>query len=697
MLRFLLCRGWLLAAFLGQVTLGLLRLEPTTVYKDFGQKLAFNQTFTATADGETLAVCTSHIFPHDRLPFPGSQAKCDGKSMQIVALFEMEEAYVIGCCAPLGNHTHRLFRCPVPPLHDANPLLALVSNDLRPVHYAINDEEWHRGEQAIEYAHGNRLDGVIRATTTLFAVAFAVGCGIAVVATHVHEWANKHPWVFVTCHITGTILFVATMVALFLDVPDDAPLTASVVHLALQAAFSALLVYTPADGYYAEDQRFPVRHGCGDVVRHTAANGFLLSALFNAFSVHTVAHMVWSRFEAPFDVLFFFLMVSMLTLCTFCVAFTTSLYGVHEPLRIGDGTVVLGDTFAKVASEACRRLFYDYERKCWAARPPSLRPGTVVAMDAALRGWRVGTFDEGRLHLSEHAMGSGRATRSCCSSLHPRCSLPGHDAVEEVALYCVDDCRCFVRVGKVCVDGQVRIFHTGLYSILERLLRLQRNFGDGGYELNVVETLRRACHRKFASRAYVVAYAVLGGLIIVGGVVWPVYAAFVHTHQWFLFAPALALVGAVLVALHHAVFTDERRLAQRSPGGKRGQLGLVECVLGDRFPEQLGPYDEVSVRLLPTEVRGSGPTMLQIGHTAIPFSVPCHRDHQTRLIRTTGPAWVCDVCDTVLLDETVVFHCATCNWCVCCHPPIDLRADEANVHALGQRVPFEGSWTFRFS
>ena len=33
---------------------------------------------------------------------------------------------------------------------------------------------------------------------------------------------------------------------------------------------------------------------------------------------------------------------------------------------------------------------------------------------------------------------------------------------------------------------------------------------------------------------------------------------------------------------------------------------------------------------------------------------------------------------------------------VCCHPPIDLRADEANVHALGQRVPFEGRGRFDF-
>ena len=423
MLRFLLCRGWLLAAFLGQVTLGLLRLEPTTVYKDFGQKLAFNQTFTATADGETLAVCTSHIFPHDRLPFPGSQAKCDGKSMQIVALFEMEEAYVIGCCAPLGNHTHRLFRCPVPPLHDANPLLALVSNDLRPVHYAINDEEWHRGEQAIEYAHGNRLDGVIRATTTLFAVAFAVGCGIAVVATHVHEWANKHPWVFVARHITGTILFVATMVALFLDVPDDAPLKASVVHLRCRR-LSPPSLSTPlptATTPRTRDSPF----GTGAVTScATPPPTGSCSAPSSTLSPSIPWPTWWSRFEAPFDVLFFFLMVSMLTLCTFCVAFTTSLYGVHEPLRIGDGTVVLGDTFAKVASEARRRLFYDYERKCWAARPPALRPGTVVAMDAALRGWRVGTFDEGRLHLSEHAMGSaGQHDRAALRS-RPRCSLP---------------------------------------------------------------------------------------------------------------------------------------------------------------------------------------------------------------------------------------------------------------------------------
>ena len=679
------------ATVVGQA-FGLLRLEPTTVYKDFGQKLAFNQTFVAAADGEALAVCTNLVFPHDRLPFPGSQAKCDGKSMQILALFEMEEAYVIGCCAPVENHTG-LFRCPVPPLHDANPLLALVSNDLRPVHYAVDDGEWHRGEQAIEYAHENRLDGVIRATTTLFAVAFAVGCGIAVVASHVHEWANKYPWAFVAFHVTATLLFVATMVALFIDVPGDAPLRASVVHLALQAAFSALLVYTPADGYYAEDQRLPVRHGCGDIVRHTAANCFLLSALFNAFSVHAVAHMVWSRFEAPFDVLFFFLLVSMLTLCTFCVAFTTSLYGVHEPLRIGDGTVVLGDAYAKVASEASRRLFYDYETKRWGAQAPALGPGTVVAMDAALRGWVVGTFDEGRLHLSEHAL-CGVVQGVCSSRL--RCRLPDHDDAEEVALYCVDDCRCFVRFGKVRVDGQVRIFHTGLYSILERVLRLQRTFGDDGYELNVVETLRRACHRKFASRAYVLAYAALGGLIVSGGAAWPVYGALVHGSQWFLFAPPVALVGAVLVALHHAVFTDEKRLAQRSSGRKRGSLGIVECVLGEPFPEQLGPYDEVSVRLLPGEGT-SNPTVLHIGNTPVPFTVPCHRDHETRLIRTTGPAWVCDVCSAVLLDETVVFYCAACNWCACCHPPIDLRADEATVHVLGQRVPFEGSWTFRIS
>ena len=99
--------------------------------------------------------------------------------------------------------------------------------------------------------------------------------------------------------------------------------------------------------------------------------------------------MVWSRFEAPFDVLFFFLMVSMLTLCTFCVAFTTSLYGVHEPLRIGDGTVVLGDAYAKVASEASRRLFYDYETKWWGrkllpfAQAPS-SPWTLPCGDGSL-------------------------------------------------------------------------------------------------------------------------------------------------------------------------------------------------------------------------------------------------------------------------------------------------------------------------
>ena len=105
MARFLL--RWpigMLFCFVGQA-FGFLRLEPTTVYKDFGQKLAFNQTFVAEADGDALAVCTSRVFSHDRLPFPGSQAKCDGKSMQIVALFEMEEGYVIGCCKPVENRT----------------------------------------------------------------------------------------------------------------------------------------------------------------------------------------------------------------------------------------------------------------------------------------------------------------------------------------------------------------------------------------------------------------------------------------------------------------------------------------------------------------------------------------------------------------------------------------------------------------
>ena len=149
-------------------------------------------------------------------------------------------------------------RCPPP---DANPLLALVSNDLR-LSTTPSTTKWHRGEQAIEYAHGNRLDGVIRATTTLFAVAFAVGCGIAVVATH-HEWANNilgSSWPATSPNNSFRRHHGGSLGRL-----DDAPLKASVVHLALQAAFSALLVYTPADGYYAEDQRFPVRHGCGDV------------------------------------------------------------------------------------------------------------------------------------------------------------------------------------------------------------------------------------------------------------------------------------------------------------------------------------------------------------------------------------------------------------------------------------------------
>ena len=675
--------------------------SPRVVYKDFGQKTAFNQTFVVRAARPgPLAVSTSRVFPHDRLPFPGSQAaKCDGgRTMRVAVLFEMEEAYTIGCCVSLGNRTHR---CPAPPLHDANPLLALVSNDRRPVHFAIGaDGPWHRGGDAgaLEYAHDNGLDGFLRAATTLVAVTVAVGCGIAVFASHVHGWANRHPWLFVVGHVAGAALFAATMVALFLDTPDDPALRASVVHLALQAVFSALLVYTPADGYYAEDQRFPVHHGCGDAARHAAANGFLLSALFNAFSVHAVVHMVWARFEAPFDVLFFFLLGALLTLCTLFVAFATALYGVHEPLRIGDGTVVLGDAYGKVASEASRRAFYDYGAKAWTESAPSaLGPGTVVAMDPSLRGWVVGTFEAGELFLTEHAM-AGVVPRGFGCGARVRCRLPDR-AGGVVPLYCVDARRCFVRIGQVGRDGQARVFHTGLYAVLERLLRLQRTVDDEGeYELNVVETLRRACHRRFASRAYVVFYAVTGAAVVVAGIAWPVLAALRHPAKWFLFLPPIVLALSLVAALHHAVFAEDRRLGERAGSGKRGGTG-VECALGKTFPESLGPRDGVAVTLVPGPepvVPSALDLFLDGSVTTVPFAVRCPAGHPAALSRTEGPSWVCDACQTVLLDRTAVFHCKQCNWCACCHPPVGVWADEARVYALGRAAPFSKAWTFRF-
>lgn len=678
-------------------------IQPTTVWRDFSHKIVhvdLNVT-VAPASNASIAISVDRILRFDRPPNPGSQSRCKGMGGKIVRGWGMQEAYAFSCCT---RQTPTLHVCPAPPTGEIDIVHAILYRDSRPVYMAVVDgteREWVKTEFTVDFVDLNPSESIIRIGLAGSTIFFVILGAIYMFVGNVHELSNHKPLLCIVFHVFITLMLIAGKILTVnaIQTEDTHPYSrAGMVHLLIQTMFSLLMVYTPSDGTYSNDQRLNVdKDRCmgklSVVAGHPrtkwiAVHVFALSSYVNVLSVVTIINILWDRFDATFDVLFAVAIWYVICIIIYTVAFVTAIYEIHAPLKINSKNIVIGKRkgVADIRKKDILGMFNPSTKKI--TDTIDFKRGTVVAVVPFHGGsCAVACIPIGTLEMEKIVPNPSLTvrTRGTFCTTKEKIQLPPPIKASCIPMYTVDPYNNLVQIGclKRTADSRqgaytIHVYHSYALRFFKLVLRMAPMYddSDGKYKLNAVENLRSKAQSMCSTATcrgqplfglvYIFMFAVVSCVslgYIAGGIVC------LDSAWWIYLVDILLLFTMGVFTLNVATKRSMRVVADKSHHRSSNTMQAHQgSTLPEVFREEsirlqlIAPQNSIEFKRTPIVqmVFQQSSTVLQL-----PWPAYCPSMHFLRLVRTTHGSWACDHGGCPLQNGAPIWFCETCNWCQC--------------------------------
>lgn len=704
---------------------------PRDIFRNFAQEIDDGVLLVETTvpTNDTIVVTSERIFDHERLPFPDSQTRCTIHKGRIVSLLEMREKYLISCCEKI-NSTFQA--CPRIPIGDSHILFDLQLTEERPLYFSLSSGgEWKKSNVILRYTYSDTTEAIIRIVLAVCALSIALFCSLHLLVGTAHQFSNKYPRLSVNAHVIWTIIF--TIFLIFLLLEEENPLLmAGIFHTLLQTSFSLLLVYIPSDGINTVDQRFSVPSNtfCSKLANHPqikyfAVNVFSSSLVCSTLSTYSIFCVLWDRFDAAFDILFFITFAQILLLLVFYIAFLTAIYDIHSPLRMDSQMVVLQ---SKGISPFGKILMYNPETKHFEAAL-SLRPQSVlacVARGSGLHSWEVGSMTKNGIKYHKHII-EKISKHTCRSDKYSFIVPEQYKKNHRIPLYSVDKKKSLFKIGVLQQRKENKfechLYHTHLLKFFELLLKIVPEIDDSGqedYKINIVENVRsysqQSCQNKCSRRPKIVSivYWIAFSIVFGGNLYLLVYCIYQQPSWWIFYAYELLFLACMVVFATH-VSTKQKFVLSRQNASKfslKRSAGDTALKLLQGSETDVFQDETVSISPIANSTNPSICFVLVLDEndkelTKILWNAQCPQKHGLRCMKTTHPNWMCDQCEKSLQCHSTVWYCQECNWCQCdmCAPLCYIQQSDGSLNVrIGKSRPlslhsieYYGRWKIKIN
>lgn len=692
-----ICLYWLLSVCV--TGFNIQRIEPTTVYRDYSQKIDFSNYYVTTTETNTpLSILTDKIFPHDRLPFSFSQMRCKTNQGFLVQTIEMQERYVLSCCSQINKTMHK---CPRPPLGEINLIENIFLIEKRDVYFApvSNTSTWKKSSVSVTYQYNNPIEGIIRVFIGIGVIVFVLCCGLHLLVGGLHKWSNSHPGICILTH-NFMSLSLSILISTLLNEENDPLYRFGLLHTLLQVVFSIVLVYVPSDGIATQDQRIDVssssfisKIGNSPYSKWVAVHILAMTSVFNIVSLYTVFHILWDRFDSTFDVLFIASLGYLLMLLIFMISFLTAIYDIHNPLRVNSESVIL-NTKGISPQKLESTVMYDYKTKTF-KNEVIFEENMVVAAYSFNNHfilYNIGVFDDGQIILNEYVYGG----HIKCSNTF-KVNLPKECKETSIIVYSIDKQLSLFKIGCLKRKGDIfhmHLFHTYTLRFFQFLLKIAPVYddSDGSYKINVVENLRSFAQDKINSiklcrrKPYIVSilYLCVFFAIFIWSVCLLVENILIDSSLWYMYVVESIFLLSLSIFAAHVSTRKKMKMTERI-SNKRGTSSL-QVFAGDET-EYFSNTDEVFLQIL---AKSSVPSICFVkiftedntNLVNMLWPAQCPKRHNLLLSKTNNASWVCDQCQTILQNESSIWVCNECNYCQCpvCAPILRVFYKNKKLH-----------------